>query len=280
MTAELIDGKVIAADIKKKLKRDIEKLKLTPGLAVILVGEDPASRLYVKMKRRACGEIGVYSDVNRLPVTASKGDILALIEKLNADPQIHGILVQLPLPGEIDEREILEQIAVEKDVDGLTITNMGKLFLGHGHLFPCTPRGIIRLIKSTGEELGGKHAVVVGRSDHVGKPVSMLLQRENCTVTMCHSRTQPLADYTKQADILVAAVGKPKLIKADMVKVGAVVIDVGINQLEDGSLCGDVDFEAVKEKAAHITPVPGGVGPMTIASLMENVVESAVRASQ
>ena len=262
MTAKIIDGKAIAAKIRQKLKERIEKESLTPCLVVVLVGNNPASKIYVKMKQRACEEVGIRSDTITFPEDATQEDVVKLVEEFNKDQKVHGILVQLPLPKHINEQEVLERIAPEKDVDGLTEANMGKLLIGGGGLVPCTPRGVMKLIESTGVELEGKQAVVVGRSNLVGKPVSLLLQRKNCTVTMCHSRSKPLGDYTKQADILVVAVGKPKLVTADMVKEGAIVIDVGVNRLEDGTLCGDVDFEGVKEKAGFITPVPGGVGPM------------------
>lgn len=275
MTAKIIDGKAIAAKIRQKLKERIEKESLTPCLVVALVGNNPASKIYVKMKQRACEEVGIRSDTITFPEDATQEDVVKLVEEFNKDQKVHGILVQLPLPKHINEQEVLERIAPEKDVDGLTEANMGKLLIGGGGLVPCTPRGVMKLIESTGVELEGKQAVVVGRSNLVGKPVSLLLQRKNCTVTMCHSRSKPLGDYTKQADILVVAVGKPKLVTADMVKEGAIVIDVGVNRLEDGTLCGDVDFEGVKEKAGFITPVPGGVGPMTIACLLENVVNAS-----
>jgi len=275
MTAKVIDGKAIAAGIRQELKKRIEKERLSPSLAVVLVGDDPASKVYIRMKSRACEEVDIHSDTFILPEDTTQEDVIKLVEAFNKDPKVHGILVQLPLPEHINEREVIEKIAPEKDVDGLTPENMGKLLSGEGNLTPCTPRGVMKLIESTGVELEGKHAIVVGRSNLVGKPVSLLLQRKHCTVTMCHSRSKPLEGYTKQADVLVVAVGRPKLITADMVKEGVVVIDVGVNRLEDGSLCGDVDFESVKERAAFITPVPGGVGPMTIACLLENTVNAS-----
>ncbi|MFH1424742.1 MAG: bifunctional methylenetetrahydrofolate dehydrogenase/methenyltetrahydrofolate cyclohydrolase FolD [archaeon] len=277
MTVQIIDGKAIAEEIRGKLRDKITELKLTPGLAVIQVGNNSASKIYVSSKRKACEETGIYIDVHRLPAGTKESEVIALVKKLNKDSKIHGILVQLPLPDKIDERAVLDTINSEKDVDGLTKKNLGALFIGNPRIIPCTPRGIMKLIKSTGVELEGKHAVVIGRSMLVGKPIAMLLQQKNCTVTMCHSRTKNLEEHTKTADILVSAVGVPQLITGEMIKEGAVVIDVGINRLDNGKVVGDVDFKSAKEKAAFITPVPGGVGPMTVVSLLENVVEAAAR---
>jgi len=246
-----------------------------PGLAVVIVGDDPASRLYVNMKKRACDELGIYSKEHALPASAAQDELLDLVRALNEDSAIHGILVQLPLPRHIDEQVIIRAIRPEKDVDGLHPQNLGALVAGQEGFVPCTPAGIIRLIKSTGTDIQGKDCVMVGRSNIVGKPTALLLLKESGTVTICHSKTVDLQDRCRRADILVAAVGKAALIKGDMIKPGAVVIDVGTNRV-DGRLVGDVEFEAARELAGYITPVPGGVGPMTIAMLMENTVKAAV----
>ncbi|NLU41184.1 MAG: bifunctional methylenetetrahydrofolate dehydrogenase/methenyltetrahydrofolate cyclohydrolase FolD [Firmicutes bacterium] len=278
MSASLIDGKALAAQIRGNLAERVVGIRsagLVPGLAVVIVGDDPASRLYVNMKKRACDELGIYSREHALAASTTQGELLDLIRSLNEDSSIHGILVQLPLPKHLDEQAVIEAIRPEKDVDGLHPQNLGALVAGQEGFVPCTPAGIIKLIKSTGTEIQGKNCVMVGRSNIVGKPTALLLLRENGTVTICHSRTVDLPAVCRQADILVAAVGKAALIKRDMVKPGAVVIDVGTNRV-DGKLMGDVDFEAVKEVAGYITPVPGGVGPMTIAMLMENTVKAAV----
>jgi len=278
MSASLIDGKALAAQIRGNLAERVVEIRsagLVPGLAVVIVGDDPASRLYVNMKKRACDELGIYSREHALAASTTQGELLDLIRSLNEDSSIHGILVQLPLPKHLDEQAVIEAIRPEKDVDGLHPQNLGALVAGQEGFVPCTPAGIIKLIKSTGTEIQGKNCVMVGRSNIVGKPTALLLLRENGTVTICHSRTVDLPAVCRQADILVAAVGKAALIKRDMVKPGAVVIDVGTNRV-DGKLMGDVDFEAVKEVAGYITPVPGGVGPMTIAMLMENTVKAAV----
>ncbi|NLB54357.1 MAG: bifunctional methylenetetrahydrofolate dehydrogenase/methenyltetrahydrofolate cyclohydrolase FolD [Lentisphaerae bacterium] len=288
MTAKIIDGKKTAADIRSEIKERVAALKekgVQPGLAVILVGDDPASKTYVTAKEKACAEAGIYSDDNRLPADTSRETLLALIDKLNNDPKIHGILVQLPLPGHLDESEILQSISPVKDADGFHPINMGRLVIGEKSLLPCTPHGVVQLLVRYGIKTAGSHVVIVGRSNIVGKPLAnMLVQKQpggNATVTLCHTHTKNLADYTLQADILIAAVGRPNLITADMVKPGAIVIDVGINRVEDSSkkigfkLVGDVEYESVKEKAGMITPVPGGVGPMTIAMLLYNTVESA-----
>lgn len=278
MSASLIDGKALAAQIRSDLAGRVLELKgtsLVPGLAVVIVGDDAASRLYVNMKKRACDELGIYSREHALPASTTQDELLDIVHSLNEDPSIHGILVQLPLPKHLDEQAVIEAIRPEKDVDGLHPQNLGALVAGRDGFVPCTPAGIIKLIKSTGTEIQGKECVMVGRSNIVGKPTALLLLREHGTVTICHSRTVDLPARCRQADILVAAVGKPALIKGDMVKPGAVVIDVGTNRV-DGKLVGDVEFGAAREVAGHITPVPGGVGPMTIAMLMENTVRAAV----
>ncbi|MGI6035188.1 MAG: bifunctional methylenetetrahydrofolate dehydrogenase/methenyltetrahydrofolate cyclohydrolase FolD [Limnochordia bacterium] len=277
MAAQIIDGKQVAAQIRGQLAEEIKGLKkegLTPGLAVVLVGDDPASRVYVNMKKKACAEIGVYSREYALAKETTQEELLDLIGELNRDPQIHGILVQLPLPDHLDEHQVLEAISPDKDVDGFHPVNVGRLVTGQPCLKPCTPAGIIELIDRTGLELKGKEAVVVGRSNIVGKPVALLLLSRHATVTICHSRTQNLDEVCRRADVLVVAVGRPEMVKGDWIKPGAVVIDVGTNRLEKG-LVGDVEFAAAKETAGHITPVPGGVGPMTIAMLMKNTVEAA-----
>jgi methylenetetrahydrofolate dehydrogenase (NADP+) / methenyltetrahydrofolate cyclohydrolase len=281
MAAEVFNGKQIVKEIRGLIAE--EALKLTeqgvrPGLAVVLVGDDPASHIYVNNKEKACIAAGIYSEVHRLPASTSQEELVALVRKLNADENIHGILVQSPQPEHIDERAVIDAIAVEKDVDGFHPINVGNLVLGGTDYFAaCTPKGVIELIKRTGMEISGKHAVVIGRSHIVGKPMALLLLEENATVTICHSRTQDLASITRQADILVAAVGRPRMVKREHVKPGAVVIDVGVNRLPDGKVCGDVDFDDVVEVAGHITPVPGVVGPMTITMLLRNTVEAAKR---
>lgn len=278
--ANIIDGKKIAAEVREEVKKEVEELKsrgVTPGLAVILVGDDPASQVYVRNKHRACEEVGIYSEVHRLTATTSQEELLKLIEDLNHDTRIHGILVQLPLPEHIDEKKVIDAIALNKDVDGFSPANVGNLVIGDKCFYPCTPHGCMVLLDKTGVDPKGKKAVVVGRSNIVGKPMAMMLLARHATVTICHSRTPDLAAECRQADILVAAVGKPELITGDMIKEGAVVIDVGINRLADGKLVGDVHFESASRKASWITPVPGGVGPMTIAMLLKNTVEAARR---
>lgn len=280
MTAPIINGKQISEDIRKDLRAEVEQLAkqgFTPGLAVVLVGEDPASQVYVRNKEKACHELGYYSEVHRLPAETPQEDLLALVDKLNYQANIHGILVQLPLPKHIDEKAVIDAISPEKDVDGFHPMNVGNLMIGDDSLLPCTPAGVIELIKRTGVEIAGKHAVVIGRSNIVGKPVSLLLQRENATVTMCHSRTANMKELTRLADILVVAIGRANFVDASYVKPGAVVIDVGMNRLANGKLAGDVDFESVKEISGPITPVPGGVGPMTITMLMQNTLIAAKR---
>ena len=292
MTAQIIDGKQVAADMRVELKDEVAKLKeqgIVPGLGVILVGEDPASNSYVTAKERTCEDLGIYSDDNRLPEETTQQELLALVEKMNKDPKINGILVQLPLPKHLNEAEVLLAIDPDKDVDGFHPMNVGKMMVGEKAFLPCTPHGVIQLLMHSGVPIEGANVVIVGRSNIVGKPLAnMLIQKNktgNATVTVCHTRTKDLADKTKQADIVIAAAGRPNMVTADMVKEGVVVIDVGVNRVEDATkkrgyrLVGDVDFEAVKEKASLITPVPGGVGPMTITMLMYNTVESAKRAA-
>ncbi len=276
---KIIDGKAVSLKVKNEVKEATEKLKkigVTPTLAVIIVGDDPASRVYVNNKKKACEYVGFGSEEYALDENVSQEELLKLIEKLNSDNEVDGILCQLPLPKHIDENAVMNAISSEKDVDAFTPANVGKIMTGEYDMLPCTPAGIMELIKSTGTCVSGKHAVVVGRSNIVGKPVAMLLLHSDATVTVCHSKTENLKEICRSADILVAAVGKPKFITEDMVKVGATVIDVGINRDENGKLCGDVDFEKVCEKAEYITPVPGGCGPMTIAMLMKNTYNAAV----
>ncbi|MBI5788047.1 MAG: bifunctional methylenetetrahydrofolate dehydrogenase/methenyltetrahydrofolate cyclohydrolase FolD [Candidatus Schekmanbacteria bacterium] len=279
MSAQIISGNQISKKIRQELAAQIVELKakhnLTPGLAVVLVGENPASQVYVNMKEKGCTEVGIYSEKHLLPKDATQSQLMDLIDKLNNDPKIHGILVQLPLPKQLDEKEVLNAISPAKDVDGFHPYNVGKLLVGEPTFVACTPFGVIKMLEYSGIEIKGKRAVVVGRSNIVGKPVALLLLQKDATVTVCHSRTKDLAAETRRAEILIAAIGKPKFITADMVSEGTVVIDVGVNRLDDGSLAGDVDFEAVKEKAAAISPVPGGVGPMTIAMLLSNTVQAA-----
>ncbi|MBI3986755.1 MAG: bifunctional methylenetetrahydrofolate dehydrogenase/methenyltetrahydrofolate cyclohydrolase FolD [Lentisphaerae bacterium] len=290
MTATIIDGHRVAETIRGELRTEIEALKkkgIVPGLGVVLVGDDPASRSYVSAKEKACHEIGIFSDDNRLPATTSQADLMAVVRRMNGDPRIHGILVQLPLPKGLDESEVLLTIDPDKDVDGFHPVNVGRMVLGQKAFLPCTPHGVIQLLVRNGVKLKGAHVVVVGRSNIVGKPVAnMLLQKlehTNATVTVCHTGTKDIGYFTRQADIIIAAAGKPNTITADMVRDGVVVVDVGVNRIEDKTkkngfrLVGDVDFARVKEKASLITPVPGGVGPMTITMLMYNTVESAKR---
>lgn len=280
MAAQLLDGKVMSADLEAELKLRVDAMRAkgqTPGLTVILVGEDPASQTYVANKEKACARLGIHSVTLRMPAETSQAALEAEIEKANADPAVHGILVQLPLPRHLDGDRALSLIKPEKDVDGFHDINAGRLSRGLDCVVACTPKGALHMLKKAGIEIAGKEAVVVGRSNIVGKPMALLLLQENATVTVCHSRTKDLAEHTRRADILVAAIGKPRFITADMVKEGAVVVDVGINRV-DGKLCGDVDFEPVAEKASWITPVPGGVGKMTIAMLMSNTVDAAEKA--
>jgi len=292
MTAQIIDGKQVAAGIREELKAEVAKLKekgIVPGLGVILVGDDPASVSYVTAKERACEEMGIHSDNNRLAADTSQERLIALVKKMNKDPKIHGILVQLPLPKGRNLSEVLLAIDPAKDVDGFHPMNVGKMVVGEKVFLPCTPHGVIQLLIRSGVTIEGANVVIVGRSNIVGKPLAnMLIQKSaigNATVTVCHTRTRDLAYHTRQADIVIAAAGRPNTITADMIKEGAVVIDVGVNRIEDATkkqgyrLVGDVDFEAVKEKASLITPVPGGVGPMTITMLLYNTVESAKRSA-
>ena len=272
MAAKIIDGKAVSAAVKEQVRAEIERDGLDIGLAVVIVGDDPASRVYVNNKKKACEVCGIKSYEYALPAETSEEQLLELIDALNADEKVNGILVQLPLPAQLDEEKVIKRISPLKDVDAFSAENVGKIMIGNYAFLPCTPAGCMELIHSTGVEVSGKECVVIGRSNIVGKPMAMLLLHENGTVTVCHSRTKNLAEVCRRADILVAAVGKPNFVTADMVKDGAVVIDVGINRLDNGKLCGDVKFDEVSEKAGWITPVPGGVGPMTIAMLMKNTV--------
>ena len=290
MAAGIIDGRQVASDMRAELKQEVSDLKdrgIVPGLGVILVGDDPASKSYVTAKERACDEIGIFSDDHRLSVDTTRGALLALVQQMNEDPKINGILVQLPLPPHIDEAEVLLAVNPDKDVDGFHPMNVGRMVVGQEAFLPCTPHGVVQLLVRSNVTLQGADVVIVGRSNIVGKPLAnMLMQKSktgNATVTVCHTHTKDMTSYTRRADILMVAVGRPSTIGADMVKEGVVVIDVGVNRVEDASkkrgyrLVGDVDFEGVKEKASLITPVPGGVGPMTITMLLHNTVESAKR---
>jgi len=280
MAARILDGKALAAAVRASVKETVARLaarRVRPGLAVILAGDNPASAVYVRNKARACEETGVRSEVHRYGADVTERALLDRIAALNADPGVHGILVQLPLPGRIDARRVLEAVAPAKDIDGFHFENLGALVAGQSKLVPCTPAGVMRLIEHAAVTLAGRHAVVIGRSSIVGKPLALLLLQKDATVTICHSKTMELQKLTREADVLVAAVGRPKLVTAAMVKPGACVIDVGINRLPDGTLAGDVDFDAVKNVAGWITPVPGGVGPMTIALLLENCVRAAAK---
>jgi methylenetetrahydrofolate dehydrogenase (NADP+)/methenyltetrahydrofolate cyclohydrolase len=292
MTATIIDGKAVARAIREKLKAEVAALRqkgIVPGLGVVLVGEDPASKSYVTAKEKACEEIGIFSDDNRLPASTTQEQLLALIAKMNHDPRINGILVQLPQPKHIDESAVIMALSPEKDVDGFHPVNVGRMVIGEKAYLPCTPHGCIQLLLHSGVKIEGAHVVVVGRSNIVGRPVAILLSQKsplgNATVTMCHTKTRDLGRYTRQADIVIAAAGRPNTVTADMIREGAVVIDVGVNRIEDKSkpngfrLVGDVDFEGCRQKASMITPVPGGVGPMTITMLLHNTVESARRAN-
>ncbi len=276
--AIIIDGKLVAQEVKAKVSKKVKELQkngITPGLAVIIIGNNQASRIYVNNKKKACAEVSIYSKEYALPDTTSQKELIELISKLNNDDSINGILVQLPLPNHINEKAVIEAIDPLKDVDAFHEINVGKIMIGEYDLLPCTPAGIIELLNSQNIEIEGKHCVVVGRSNIVGKPMAMLLLHRNGTVTICHSKTKNLKKICKNADILIAAVGKAKFITSDMVKKGAVVIDVGMNKDENSKLCGDVDFDNVEKIASYITPVPGGVGPMTIAMLMKNTVTAA-----
>lgn len=273
----IIDGKALSKKIRDDIKEEVAKIVsengVTPCLAVVLVGNDPASEIYVRNKIKGCEYTGIKSLSYKLEESTTEEELVSLIEKLNADNTVHGILVQMPLPKHINEKRIISLIDPKKDVDGFSVEQIGMLGLGTPDLITCTPHGVIELIKSTGVDMSGKHAVVIGRSNVVGKPLMNLLLLENCTVTVCHSKTEDLPSITRQADILVAAIGRPKFVTEDMVKEGAIVIDVGINRV-DGKVCGDVDFENVEKKASYITPVPGGVGPMTITMLLKNTLKA------
>ena len=280
MKAKLIDGKAVSAALRENLKAEVAALAedgITPGLAVVIVGEDPASKVYVRNKKKACEELGMYSEEYALQEETTQEELLALVDKLNKKPDIDGILVQLPLPKHLDEKQVIAAISPDKDVDAFHAANVGKIMIGDYKFLPCTPAGVLELIHSAGIVVEGKECVVIGRSNIVGKPMAMLLMHENGTVTICHSRTKNLAEVCRRADILVAAIGKAKFVTADMVKEGATVIDVGMNRDENGKLCGDVDFDSVCEVAGAITPVPGGVGPMTITMLMKNTINAAKR---
>ena len=291
MTATILDGKQLAATMRADIAKQVAELKakhgITPGLGVILIGADPASTSYVTAKEKACEEAGMYSQDVRMPAETTQEEALGLVRKMNADPRIHGILVQLPLPKHIDEAAVINAIIPEKDVDGFTPINVGRMMIGETCFLPCTPHGIIQMLISAGIETSGKHAVVIGRSNIVGKPVAHLLMRKakggNATVTVCHTGTKDLASFTKQADILVVAAGRPNTVTGDMIKPGAVIIDVGVNRVPDATkkngfrLVGDVDFDSAAQVASLITPVPGGVGPMTITMLLYNTLESAMR---
>lgn len=274
---KIIDGKIISASVKERVKAEVSALKekgITVGLAVIIVGEDPASKVYVSNKKKACENLGIISEEYALPESTTNEELLALIEELNSKPSINGILCQLPLPSHLDEKLIINSIDPEKDVDAFHPFNVGKIMIGDFYFLPCTPAGVMEMLKYENIDVEGKNCVVIGRSNIVGKPMNMLLLHQNGTVTVCHSKTKNLKEVCRNADILVAAVGRPKFVTEDMVKKGAVVIDVGINRV-DGKLCGDVDFDNVKNKVSAITPVPGGVGPMTIAMLMQNTLTAA-----
>lgn len=278
--AKIIDGKVISQAVKDEVAAEVTQLKkqgVTPGLAVIIVGDDPASRVYVNNKKKACEQLGMYSVEYTMPENTTEEELLSLIKDLNCDPQINGILCQLPLPKHLNEELVINTIVPEKDVDAFHPQNVGRIMLGDYDFLPCTPAGIMEMLKYENIDITGKNCVVIGRSNIVGKPMAMLLLHKNATVTICHSKTQDLAGVCRQADVLVAAVGRANFVTADMVKEGAVVIDVGINRLENGKLCGDVNFVEVEPKASYITPVPGGVGPMTIATLMKNTLTAAKR---
>ena len=280
MTAQLIDGNALSRQLRESVAQRVATLKtqgITPGLAVVLVGDNPASQVYVRNKVKACEDTGMHSVLEKYDASMTEADLLARIAALNNDPSIHGILVQLPLPAHMDAHKVIETISPAKDVDGFHVASAGALMVGQPGFWPCTPYGCMKMLESIGYSLRGKHAVVIGRSNIVGKPMAMMLLQQNATVTICHSATPDLKAMTLQADVIVAAVGKRNVLTADMVKPGAVVLDVGMNRNDEGKLCGDVDFAGVKEVASYITPVPGGVGPMTITMLMVNTLESAER---
>jgi methylenetetrahydrofolate dehydrogenase (NADP+)/methenyltetrahydrofolate cyclohydrolase len=278
MAAQIIDGKKVAADIKEGLKKEIAEMKskgIDPCLAVVLVGENPASKKYVSSKEKSCAELGIVSIAHKIPETTTQQELINLVDTLNKDRKVHGILIQLPLPKGLDEKEVMNRIAPEKDVDGFGPQSLGRLLMDEKGFIPCTPYGVIKMIEAYGIDATGKHAVVLGRSVIVGKPLALLLLRKNATVTICHSKTRDIKEECLRADILCVAIGKAKFVKGDWIKEGAVVVDVGINVDENGKLVGDVDFQAAAERAGYITPVPGGVGPMTIAMLMYNTVHAA-----
>jgi methylenetetrahydrofolate dehydrogenase (NADP+)/methenyltetrahydrofolate cyclohydrolase len=279
MGAQILDGKAIAAEVRAQVKRAVEARveagQRRPGLAVVLVGENPASQVYVRNKRKACAEVGFLSELHELPAATSQAELLALIDALNANPAIDGILVQLPLPEQIDPEAVIERILPTKDVDGFHPYNVGRLCLRMPVLRPCTPKGVMTMLAHTGQSLEGLDAVVIGQSNIVGRPMALELLAARCTITVCHSRTRDLADKARAADVLVVAIGRARMVPGDWIKPGAMVIDVGMNRDEAGKLCGDVDFDAARERAGWITPVPGGVGPMTIASLLENTLQAA-----
>jgi methylenetetrahydrofolate dehydrogenase (NADP+) / methenyltetrahydrofolate cyclohydrolase len=280
MTAKLIDGKAISEFFRNEYKIRVARLLdrgVIPGLAVVIVGDDAASQVYVRNKAKACESIGMHSEIHALPASTSQADLLIAVEKLNGNPRIHGILVQLPLPSHLDDRAVIESIDLRKDVDGFHYANMGALVIDESWFPPCTPYGVMKMLEVEGVKIEGAHAVIVGRSNIVGKPQAMMLLKAGATVTVCHSKTRELAKFTRDADILVAAVGRPNMITADMIKPGAVVIDVGINRLANGRLAGDVEFESACKVASSITPVPGGVGPMTITMLLGNTLRAAER---
>ncbi len=283
MAAQLIDGKALAQQVRDRLAKESAELfakkAMKPGLATILVGDDPASHVYVRNKQKACELAGIYVDDHKLSASTTQAELLALIDKKNTDSKIHGILVQLPLPKHIDSKVILEAVSPLKDADGFHPYNFGRLVEGHPVFEACTPKGVIKMIESTGVPIEGKRAVVVGRSNIVGKPLALMLLQRNATVTICHSKTRDLPAVCREAEVLLVAIGKAKFVTADMVREGAVVIDVGTNKTSEGKLCGDVDFDTVSQKVGWISPVPGGVGPMTIAMLLENTVESAKKAA-
>ena len=283
MTAHIIDGNALSKQLRTEVATRAQALKdqgITPGLAVLLMGENPASQVYVRNKVKACEDSGLHSVLEKYESTMAEADLLARVEALNNDPRIHGILVQLPLPAHIDAQKVIEAISPAKDVDGFHIASAGALMTGMPGFWPCTPYGCMKMLESIGYDLRGKHAVVIGRSNIVGKPMALMLLQKDATVTVAHSRTENLKALTLQADVIVAAVGRRNMLTADMVKPGAVVLDVGMNRNDEGKLCGDVEFEGVKEVASHITPVPGGVGPMTITMLLVNTLEAAERASK
>lgn len=280
MSAKIIDGKAISAQVREEIAAEVKQMQIRPGLAVILVGDNPASQVYVRNKKKACEDVGIHSEVYLLPTETTERELLDLVDTLNKAEHIHGILVQLPLPKHLDDEAVIAAISPEKDVDAFHERNVGKIMIGNHDFLPCTPAGVMVLLEKSGISVAGKECVVVGRSNIVGKPQAMLLLHANGTVTICHSKTKDLAEVTRRADILVVAIGRADFITADMVKPGAVVIDVGMNRRADGKLTGDVDFAGVSQVASYITPVPGGVGPMTITMLLQNTITAAKRAAE